>query len=147
MKLSLKYGVNPHQQNASISSATDELQVLNGKPGYINLLDALTAWQLVMELTGATGKEAAASYKHVSPAGAAVAKPLTDEFRRAQFLSDLELSPVATAYARARGGDRMCSFGDVLAVSHRVDESLGVRAFPAFSHSTCDSTPVDYHST
>ena len=76
MRIPLKYGVNPHQGNAFVSNETEDLQVLNGKPGYINFLDALTAWQLVLELSRATGKEAAASFKHVSPAGAAVAKPL-----------------------------------------------------------------------
>ena len=110
--------------NAFISNASNDLQILNGTPGYINFLDALTAWQLVLELAQSTGKVAAASFKHVSPAGAAVEKPLTDDFMKAQFLGAQDLSPVATAYARARGGDRMCSFGDVLAVSHRVDESL-----------------------
>jgi phosphoribosylaminoimidazolecarboxamide formyltransferase/IMP cyclohydrolase len=126
MKIPLKYGVNPHQNNAYISSASDDLKILNGTPGYINFLDALTAWQLVMELSDATGKPAAASFKHVSPAGAAIAKPLSKEFITAQFLGERELSPVATAYARARGGDRMCSFGDALAVSHKVDESLAL---------------------
>lgn len=126
MKIPLKYGVNPHQNNAYISNASDDLKILNGTPGYINFLDALTAWQLVMELSDATGKPAAASFKHVSPAGAAIAKPLSKEFITAQFLGDRELSPVATAYARARGGDRMCSFGDALAVSHKVDESLAL---------------------
>ena len=126
MRIPLKYGVNPHQGNAFVSNETEDLQVLNGKPGYINFLDALTAWQLVLELSRATGKEAAASFKHVSPAGAAVAKPLSNEFANAQFLRSADLSPVATAYARARGGDRMCSFGDALAVSHKVDESLAL---------------------
>jgi phosphoribosylaminoimidazolecarboxamide formyltransferase / IMP cyclohydrolase len=124
MKLQLKYGVNPHQGDAFISAAGDDLEVRNGTPGYINFLDALTAWQLVQELSQSTGKPAAASFKHVSPAGAAIAKPLSDEFRKSQFLGSMDLSPVATAYARARGGDRMCSFGDALAVSHTVDESL-----------------------
>lgn len=126
MRIPLKYGVNPHQNNAYIANESDDLKILNGKPGYINFLDALTAWQLVMELSSATGKAAAASFKHVSPAGAAVAKPLSEEFVTAQFLGGQELSPVATAYARARGGDRMCSFGDALAVSHKVDESLAL---------------------
>lgn len=126
MKIPLKYGVNPHQNNAYISNASDDLKILNGTPGYINFLDALTAWQLVRELSAATGKAAAASFKHVSPAGAAIAKPLSKEFITAQFLGERELSPVATAYARARGGDRMCSFGDALAVSHKVDESLAL---------------------
>ena len=126
MRIPLKYGVNPHQGNAFVSNETESLQVLNGSPGYINFLDALTAWQLVLELSQATGKEAAASFKHVSPAGAAVARALSEEFANAQFLHSTDLSPVATAYARARGGDRMCSFGDALAVSHKVDESLAL---------------------
>ncbi|HAK50582.1 MAG TPA: phosphoribosylaminoimidazolecarboxamide formyltransferase [Gammaproteobacteria bacterium] len=126
MRIPLKYGVNPHQGNAFVSNETESLQVLNGTPGYINFLDALTAWQLVLELSQATGKEAAASFKHVSPAGAAVARALSEEFANAQFLHSTDLSPVATAYARARGGDRMCSFGDALAVSHKVDESLAL---------------------
>jgi len=100
------------------------LKVLNGAPGYINILDALGAWQLVRELRGATGLPSAASFKHVSPAGAAVAGPLDDAFRRSQMLSDAELTPVANAYARARGGDRMSSFGDAVAVSEPVDVSL-----------------------
>jgi AICAR transformylase/IMP cyclohydrolase PurH len=100
------------------------LQVLNGRPGYINILDALGAWQLVRELRRATGLPSAASCKHTSPAGAAVARPLTDTFRQAYLLPDLEFSPVATAYARARGGDRISSYGDAVAVSDSVDLSL-----------------------
>lgn len=126
MNLELKYGANPHQKPARLLVDVDPspLQVLNGVPGYINLLDALGAWQLVRELKRATGLPGAASFKHVSPAGAAVARPLTDEFRRAQMLPDEDLSPVATAYARARGGDRLCSFGDAVAVSEVVDDTL-----------------------
>ncbi len=126
MNLELKYGTNPHQKPARllIEREPSPLQVLNGAPGYINLLDALGAWQLVRELKRATGKPGAASFKHVSPAGAAIAKPLSDEFRRAQMLPDEPLSPVATAYARARGGDRLSSFGDAVAVSEVVDLSL-----------------------
>ena len=126
MKTPLKYGVNPHQRKAFISNVSEEMRVLNGAPGYINFLDALTAWQLVMELAGSTGKPSAASFKHVSPAGAAVAAPLSQEFVKTQFLHSGDLSPIATAYARARGGDRMCSFGDALAVSEKVDESLAL---------------------
>ena len=126
MKMPLKYGVNPHQRKAFISNVSEEMRVLNGAPGYINFLDALTAWQLVMELAGSTGKPSAASFKHVSPAGAAVAAPLSQEFVNTQFLHSGDLSPIATAYARARGGDRMCSFGDALAVSEKVDESLAL---------------------
>jgi AICAR transformylase/IMP cyclohydrolase PurH len=100
-------------------------KILNGKPSYINILDALGAWQLARELRAATGKPGAASFKHTSPAGAAVAGSLTSAYRASQFLADDALSPVATAYVRARGGDRMCSFGDVAAVSDEVDPSLG----------------------
>ena len=126
MRMPLKYGVNPHQRKAFISNVSEEMRVLNGAPGYINFLDALTAWQLVMELASSTGKASAASFKHVSPAGAAVAAPLSQEFVNTQFLHSGDLSPIATAYARARGGDRMCSFGDALAVSEKVDESLAL---------------------
>jgi AICAR transformylase/IMP cyclohydrolase PurH len=100
------------------------LTVLNGSPGYINILDALTAWQLVRELTAVTGKEAAASFKHVSPAGAAVAGPITDAFAQSQFLDVPPESAVACAYVRARGADRMSSFGDAAAVSGRVNLEL-----------------------
>lgn len=123
-RIFLKYGVNPHQSHAVVSHPREPLKVLNGQPGYINLLDALTAWQLVMEMKASTGKASAASFKHVSPAGAAIEKPLTDEFLDSQFLARGEYSPVASAYARARGGDRMCSFGDAVAVSEKVDVSL-----------------------
>jgi phosphoribosylaminoimidazolecarboxamide formyltransferase/IMP cyclohydrolase len=124
MNITLKYGCNPHQGNATLGHPDSPLTLLNGQPGYINLLDALTAWQLVRELAAASGLPAAASFKHVSPAGAAVAGPITPEFARSQFLKTTDLSPVASAYARARGGDRMCSFGDALAVSETVDASL-----------------------
>ncbi len=126
MQLELKYGCNPHQKPARliVDQEPSPLQVLNGTPGYINILDALGAWQLVRELRAATGLPAAASFKHVSPAGAAIARPLSAGFRRSQMLPDEELSPLATAYARARGGDRMSSFGDAVAVSDRVDVSL-----------------------
>lgn len=126
MNIDLKYGTNPHQDAArlTISQEPSPLRVLNGKPGYINLLDAFGAWQLVRELRRATGLAGAASFKHVSPAGAAVARPLSDAFRQSQMIGEEELSPVATAYVRARGGDRLCSFGDVAAVSESVDVSL-----------------------
>lgn len=126
MELALRYGCNPHQTPARLLMAgeTAPLRVLNGRPGYINLLDALGAWQLVRELRQATGLPSAASFKHTSPAGAAVARPLTEAFRQAYALPDLELSPVATAYARARGGDRVSSYGDAVAVSDPVDVSL-----------------------
>ena len=126
MRLELKYGCNPHQKPARLlfGGEPSPLQVLNGTPGYINLLDAFGAWQLVRDLRRATGLPSAASFKHVSPAGAAVARPLGEGFRRSQMLPEEELSPVATAYARARGGDRMSSFGDAVAVSDPVDVSL-----------------------
>lgn len=123
-RINLKYGVNPHQANAVVSHPGEPLEVVNGNPGYINLLDALTAWQLVVEMRAATGKASAASFKHVSPAGAAVDRPLDEAFLTSQFLPNREYSPVARAYARARGGDRMCSFGDAVAVSETVDASL-----------------------
>lgn len=125
--VNLKYGCNPHQVPARLTTAQDPLplQVLNGTPGYINILDALGAWQLVRELSQATGLPSAASFKHTSPAGAAVALgALSEEFRTAHVLPNFELSPIATAYARARGGDRICSYGDVVAVSDEVDVSL-----------------------
>ena len=125
MKIDLKYGCNPHQAPAHVIVPQEsQFRVLNGQPGYINILDALGAWQLVRELKAATGKPAAASFKHTSPAGAAVAGSLSDEYRASQFLADDDLSPVANAYVRARGGDRMSSFGDVAAVSDVVDVSL-----------------------
>ena len=125
MKIELKYGTNPHQVPAQVAVPEEShFQVINGRPSYINMLDALGAWQLVRELKIATGKPAAASFKHTSPAGAAVAGSISDTFRRSQFLSQGDLSPVANAYVRARGGDRMSSFGDVAAVSEIVDLSL-----------------------
>jgi len=126
MHIDLRYGCNPHQKPArlTIDAEPTPLRVLNGSPSYINLLDALGAWQLVREMRLATGLPSAASFKHVSPAGAAVARPLNDAFCRSQMLPDADLSPVATAYARARGGDRMSSFGDAVAVSDPVDLSL-----------------------
>lgn len=126
MELKLKYGLNPHQKFARLvlEGEPPPLRLLNGTPGYINILDMLAAWQLARELREATGLAGAASFKHVSPAGAAVAKPLDETFRRSQFLPEEDLSPVATAYARARGADRLSSFGDVAAVSDAVDASL-----------------------
>ncbi len=126
MEIPLRYGLNPHQKQARLvfPGEGEPLRVLNGAPGYINVLDALGAWQLARELKQVAGVPGAASFKHVSPAGAAIARPLTDEFRRSQMLADEDLSPVAQAYARARGGDRMCSFGDFAAVSDVVDVSL-----------------------
>ncbi|MCC7494479.1 MAG: phosphoribosylaminoimidazolecarboxamide formyltransferase [Fimbriimonadaceae bacterium] len=123
--LPLRYGVNPHQAPAEVSCASGlPFEVLNGSPGYINLLDALNAWQLVAELQRSLGLPAAASFKHVSPAGAAVAVPLTPELRRAYLLDEAPLSPLAEAYARARGADAMSSFGDAAAVSGVVDVTL-----------------------
>lgn len=122
--LSLRYGCNPHQSDARAYSPSGKLPfaVLNGAPGYINLLDALNSWQLVRELKEALNLPAAASFKHLSPAGAAVAVPISDALQRAYFVDDLDLSPMATAYARARGADRLSSFGDWVALSDEVDQ-------------------------
>ena len=122
-ELKLRYGCNPHQAPARIFTRDRELPitVLSGAPGYINLCDALNAWQLVKELRAVLGLPAAASFKHVSPAGAAVGVPLSEELKRACFVEDLELSPLACAYARARGADRMSSFGDWAALSDIFD--------------------------
>ena len=123
-ELALKYGCNPNQKPSRIYMEEGELPitVLNGRPGYINFLDALNGWQLVTELKRATGLPAAASFKHVSPAGAAVGLPLTDVLRQIYFVKpDMELSPLACAYARARGADRMSSFGDWIALSDVCD--------------------------
>ena len=125
-EIALRYGTNPHQQPASARMAGGNrlpFEVVNGAPGYINLLDALNAWQLVKELKAATGMAAAASFKHVSPAGAAVGVPLNDRLRQAYFAGDDDLSPLASAYARARGADRVSSFGDWIALSDVADES------------------------
>ena len=123
-ELELKYGCNPNQKPAKIFMKEGELPltVLNGKPGYINFLDALNSWQLVKELKEATGLPAAASFKHVSPAGAAVACPLDEVMKEIYFVKTLELSPIASAYARARGADRMSSYGDWIALSDPCDE-------------------------
>ena len=123
-ELQLKYGCNPNQKPSRIFMTEGELpiEVLNGRPGYINFLDALNSWQLVKELKAATGLPAAASFKHVSPAGAAVGLPLSDTLKKIYFVDDLgELSPLACAYARARGTDRMSSFGDWIALSDVCD--------------------------
>ena len=125
-ELELKYGCNPNQKPSRIYMEEGELpiQVLNGKPGYINFLDAFNGWQLVSELKKATGLPAATSFKHVSPAGAAVGLPLSDTLAKIYWVDDLgELSPLACAYARARGADRMSSYGDFIALSDVCDVS------------------------
>ena len=124
-ELALKYGCNPNQKPSRIFMEEGELpiEVINGRPGYINFLDALNSWQLVKELKAATGMPAAASFKHVSPAGAAIGLPLSDTLKRIYFVDDvkIELSPLACAYARARGADRRCSYGDFVALSDICD--------------------------
>ena len=129
-ELSLKYGCNPNQKPSRIFMEQGDLplEVLNGRPGYINFLDALNSWQLVKELKAATGLPAAASFKHVSPAGAAVGLPLSDTLSKIYFVDDLpvELSPIACAYARARGADRMSSYGDFVALSDTCDEATAL---------------------
>ncbi len=124
-ELQLKYGCNPNQKPSRIYMTEGELplEVLNGRPGYINFLDALNSWQLVKELKEATGLPAAASFKHVSPAGAAVGLPLSDTLKKIYFVDDvkLPLTPIACAYARARGADRMSSYGDFIALSDECD--------------------------
>ncbi|EFZ36546.1 AICARFT/IMPCHase bienzyme [Hoylesella oralis ATCC 33269] len=124
-ELALKYGCNPNQKPSRIFMEEGDLpiDVINGKPGYINFLDALNSWQLVKELKAATGLPAAASFKHVSPAGAAVGLPMSDILRKIYFVDDvqMELSPLACAYARARGADRMSSYGDFVALSDACD--------------------------
>ncbi len=124
-ELLLKYGCNPNQKPSKIFMKDNRelpIEVLNGKPGYINFLDAFNGWQLVKELKEATGLPAAASFKHVSPAGAAVAVPMSDTLKKIYFVDDLALSPLATAYARARGADRMSSYGDWVALSDTCDK-------------------------
>lgn len=127
-ELALKYGCNPNQKPSRVYMEEGELpiEVLNGLPGYINLLDAFNSWQLVKELKAATGMPSAASFKHVSPAGAAVGAPLSDTLRKVYFVDDVKipLTPIATAYARARGADRMSSFGDFIALSDTCDEAV-----------------------
>ncbi len=124
-ELLLKYGCNPNQKPSRIFMKDGKdlpIQVLNGRPGYINFLDAFNSWQLVKELKEATGLPAAASFKHVSPAGAAVGLPLTETLKKIYFVDDLPLSPIACAYARARGADRMSSYGDWAALSDVCDK-------------------------
>ena len=128
-ELMLKYGCNPNQKPSKIfmQDGSDlPITVLNGKPGYINFLDAFNSWQLVKELKEATGLPAAASFKHVSPAGAAVGLPLSDTLKKIYFVDDLELSPLACAYARARGADRMSSYGDWAALSDICDKETAL---------------------
>jgi len=134
-ELELKYGCNPNQKPAKIFMKEGELpvEVLNGRPGFINFLDAFNSWQLVKELKAATGLPAAASFKHVSPAGAAVGLPLDDVLRQIYFTGDIELSPLACAYARARGADRMSSFGDWIALSDKCDLSTAMLIKPEVS--------------
>ena len=125
-EIPLRYGANPHQTpaRAYVRAGNLPFRILNGSVGYINLLDALNSWQLVRELRQATGLASAASFKHVSPSGVGLGLPLSEPLRRAYRVEDLELSPVAMAYARARGADRLCSFGDWVAVSDVVDIHL-----------------------
>ena len=129
-EMQLKYGCNPNQKPSRIFMREGELPVtvLNGRPGYINFLDALNSWQLVKELKAATGMPAAASFKHVSPAGAAIGLPLSDVLKKIYFVDDIdfELSPIACAYARARGADRMSSYGDFIALSDTCDEATAL---------------------
>lgn len=124
-ELKLKYGCNPNQAQSRIFMKDGRelpIEVLNGRPGYINFLDAFNSWQLVKELKKATGLPAAASFKHVSPAGAAVGLPMSETLQKIYYVDDLKLSPLATAYARARGADRMSSYGDFVALSDICDE-------------------------
>src|SRR3990172_3623220 len=117
-EISLRYGFNPHQKPARIYMDKGNLpfNVLNGTPGYINMLDALNSWQLVREMKQVLALPAAASFKHVSPAGAAVYVPLADDLKKAYFIDDMEESPLMVAYARARGADRVSSYGDFIAL-------------------------------
>ena len=128
-ELELKYGCNPNQKPSKIfmeDGSELPVTVLNGRPGYINFLDAFNSWQLVNELKAATGLPAAASFKHVSPAGAAVATELSDTLKKIYFVDDLELSPIASAYAKARGADRMSSYGDWVALSDTCDKQTAL---------------------
>lgn len=124
-ELELKYGCNPNQKPSRIFMGDGSelpIEVLNGRPGYINFMDAFNSWQLVKELKQATGLPSAASFKHVSPAGAAVGTPMTEVQKKICFVDDLKLSPLAMAYAKARGADRMSSYGDFIALSDECDE-------------------------
>lgn len=127
-EMQLKYGCNPNQKPSRVFMEKGELpfEVISGKPGYINLLDALNGFQLVKELKKATGLPAATSFKHVSPAGAAVGLPLSDTLKKIYFTDDVELTPLASAYARARGADRMSSFGDFISLSDVCDKATAL---------------------
>ena len=128
-ELALKYGMNPNQKPSRIYMADGSelpVTVLNGRPGFINFLDALNSWQLIQQLKQATGLPSAASFKHVSPAGAAVACPLSDVEKQIYFTGDVDLTPLASAYARARGADRMSSYGDFAALSDVCDEATAL---------------------
>lgn len=127
-EMQLKYGCNPNQKPSRVFMENGDLpfEVICGRPGYINLLDALNGWQLVKELKKATGLPAATSFKHVSPAGAAVGLPLSDTLKKICFVDDVELTPLANAYARARGADRMSSFGDFIALSDVCDKATAL---------------------
>lgn len=128
-EMQLKYGCNPNQKPSRVYMADGSdlpIEVLCGKPGYINLLDALNGYQLVKELKKATGLPAATSFKHVSPAGAAVGLPLSDTLKKIYFVDDVELTPLASAYARARGADRMSSFGDFISLSDECDKATAL---------------------
>ncbi|MBN1868857.1 phosphoribosylaminoimidazolecarboxamide formyltransferase [Candidatus Sumerlaeota bacterium] len=135
VSIDLKYGCNPHQKLARITygGETSPLEVLNGKPSYISILDALGAWRVARELRRATGLAAASSFKHVSPAGAAVAKSLSDVLREVYMVGDRKLTPLATAYARARGADRMASYGDIAGMSDVVDAETALLIKPEVS--------------
>lgn len=136
-ELALKYGCNPNQKPSRIFIETGELpiEVINGNPGYINFMDALNSWQLVKELKAATGLPSAASFKHVSPAGAAVGLPLSDTLKKIYFVDNMkiQLSPIACAYTRARGADRMSSYGDFIALSDICDEATALLIKPEVS--------------
>ncbi len=127
-EMELKYGCNPNQKPSRVFMEEGELPftVLNGKPGFINLLDAFNGWQLVKELKEATGMPAATSFKHVSPAGAAIGRPLSDTLKKIYYTDDVELTPLACAYARARGADRMSSFGDFISLSDKCDKATAL---------------------
>lgn len=132
--MKLRYGMNPHQSISEVQCPLSaKFEVLNGQPGFINFLDALNSWQLVKELKSILELPAAASFKHVNPAGAAVAIPLTDSLKKSYLVDKIDLSPLAIAYARARGTDRMSSYGDFIALSDTVDFSVAKLIFKEVS--------------